>query len=127
MSGGNLADGQSTGFQTFPDWRVNISAVVSPSNAFTLGKARRNVRRGTAILTAIVPNPGRLTVSGRGLKRTGKTVTAPGRVRLLIGARGRKKRKLNETGRVRVRPKITYTPTGGDPRTQSTRLTLRKR
>jgi hypothetical protein len=30
MSGGDLQDGQATSFQIFPDWRLNISAVVGP-------------------------------------------------------------------------------------------------
>ena len=125
---GNLADGEAAAFTPVPSQRrLNISAVFSPSNTLTLGKARRRVLRGTVILTAIVPNPGKLTVSGRGLKKIGKRATAPGRVKLLIAARGRKKRRLNLAGRVRTRPRITYTPSGGDPRTKARRLTLRKR
>ena len=46
---------------------------------------------------------------------------------LTIRAKGKKKLKLNDTGKVKVKPKITYTPTGGAPNTQSRKVKLRKR
>jgi hypothetical protein len=54
-------------------------------------------------------------------------VTAPGDVKLTIRARGKRQRKLNDTGKVTVQPKITYTPTDGDPSTQSRQLKLKKK
>jgi hypothetical protein len=48
-------------------------------------------------------------------------------VELTIRAEGKKKRKLNKRGKVKVSPNVTYTPTGGDPATQSRKLKLRKR
>ena len=45
-------------------------------------------------------------------------------VKLLIKAKGRKKRKLNSTGKVKVRPEITYTPTGGSANTRSVKVRL---
>jgi hypothetical protein len=47
-------------------------------------------------------------------------------VKLTIKAKGKKKGTLNETGKVKVNPKITYTPTGGDPTTQSIKVKLKK-
>jgi hypothetical protein len=103
-----------------------------PTNTFTLGAVTRNQSKGTATLTATVPNPGELTGSGKGIKVASsavisKSVTAPGEVRLTICAKGKKKATLNVTGKVKVKPKLTYTPTGGDPSTQSRRLKLKKR
>jgi hypothetical protein len=133
-----LADGESadftgdfTGVQA--NRRLDISAAVSPSNSFTLGPITRNEKKGTATLTVKVPNPGKLTGSGTGVKVAGatgplisKTVSAPGAVKLTIRANGKKKRKLNETGKVQVNPRITYTPAGGDPSTQPTKVKLKK-
>jgi hypothetical protein len=48
-------------------------------------------------------------------------------VKLTIRARGKKERKLNETGKVKLNLAITYTPTGGVPNTASTKVKLRKR
>jgi hypothetical protein len=97
-----------------------------------LGKTKRNAKKGTAVLTIDVPNPGELRASGNGVKSSGaramisKTVTAPGPAKLLIKAKGTKRKTLNETGKVTLRLKITYTPTGGDPSTQLTKVTLRR-
>jgi hypothetical protein len=102
-----------------------------PSNLITFGKLKRNTDRGTAILTVNVPGPGELTGAGSGVSAaaaavTSKTVGAAGNVQLLIKARGKKKRTLNDTGKVKVKPKITFTPTGGLPGTQSRKLKLKK-
>jgi hypothetical protein len=130
-SPGGLADGDSGSFSTFPNARLNITAVVAPSNAFSLGAITRNKKKGTATLTANVPNPGELTGSGKGVKVASaavitKTVT-PGAVKLTIKAKGKKKTTLNETGKVKVNPKITYTPTGGTAATQSRKVKLNKK
>ena len=46
---------------------------------------------------------------------------------LLIKAKGKKKRKLNETGKLKLNVTIIYTATGGDPSTQSQKVKLIKR
>lgn len=105
-----------------------------PSNAFTVGKAALNKRRGTATLTVNVPSAGELVASGKGVKaassfpraQSSKSVP-PGSAQLVIRARGKKKRKLDETGKVTLSIAITFTPTGGDPNTQSMKVTLKKR
>jgi hypothetical protein len=134
FSPGNLADGAPpVPFSSASNQRPNISAEFVPSNAFTLGKAKRNKKKGTATLTVDVPNPGQLTGSGKGVKVASaagavisKTVTAPGAVKLTVKAKGKQRKTLNETGKVKLKPKITYTPTGGDPNTQSRKLKLKK-
>ena len=127
----NLADGESADFSSSSDNRVNVSAVFVYSNSFSFGKVKRNTERGTATLTVDVPNPGVLTLSGKGVKTAdaapAKSVPAAGKVKLLIKAKGKKKRALDETGKVKVGLNITYTPTGGDPTSQSRNLKLRKR
>jgi hypothetical protein len=134
FSPGNLADGASGAFSSASNIRFNISAEFVPSNAFTLGEAKRNKKKGTATLTVDVPNPGQLSGSGKGVKVASaagavisKTVTAPGAVKLTIKAKGKQRKTLNETGKVKLKPKITYTPTGGDPSTQSRKLKLKKK
>ncbi len=128
-----LPDGQiGTFLQSADPLRLNISAVLEPTNTFALGRITRNKRRGTATLEATVPNPGELTVGGKGIKLAGggaavtSKAVSGGSVKLTIRAKGKKKRKLNETGKVKVKPKITYTPAGGAPSTQSTKVKLRK-
>ena len=55
-----------------------------------------------------------------------RTVTAAGKVKLRVMAKGRKRRKLNRTGRVKVAAKVTYTPTFGLPATKTRKIRLRK-
>jgi hypothetical protein len=119
-------------FMAEPIFDFVFAVFVKPSNAVTLAQITRNQKKGTATLTVNVPNPGELTGSGKDVKVTGaavisNTVTAPGDVKLTIRAKGKKLRKLNDTGKVEVTPKITYTPTGGDPSTQSRKLKLEKK
>ena len=70
-----------------------------------------------------VPNKGELAASGKGVRAT--LLGPPNR--LLVRAIGKKKRKLNDTGKVKVSFAVTYTPTGGRPNAQSVRLKLKKK
>jgi hypothetical protein len=104
-----------------------------PSNAFTFGELKRNKKNGTATLTVSVPNPGDLTGSGSGARvasakrvMLSKSVGA-GAAELLIKAKGKKRRKLNRTGKVRLNVAVTYTPAGGQPNTQSLQVKLKKK
>lgn len=112
-----------------------IAAPYPPSNKFKFGHLTRNEKKGTAKLTVIVPGPGRLTLTGRGLVRQrpalharalGRTVSAAGKVRLLVRVQGKKKKKLNRIGKTKVKAKVTYTPTDGTRRTERKRITLKK-
>ena len=130
-----LADGQTGTFvlRAADPLRLNVSAVLEPTNTFTLGQITRHKAKGTATLAVTVPNPGDLTVGGKGVKSAGggtavtSKAVSGGPVTLTIRAKGKKKRKLNDTGKVKVKPKITYTPAGGAPSTQSIKVKLRKR
>ncbi|MGZ5330876.1 MAG: hypothetical protein ACXWFH_06180 [Solirubrobacterales bacterium] len=46
---------------------------------------------------------------------------------MTIRAKGKKKRKLNDKGKVKLNAAISYTPTGGDPSTQSQKVKLKKK
>jgi hypothetical protein len=108
-----------------------------PSNEFSFGKVKKNKHKGTAKLTVIVPGPGGLVLSGRGLKKqrpdaraalASKAVAAAGNVKLLVKTKkGKKRRKLNRRGKVKVKAKVTYTPTNGDPNTRVKRIKLIKK
>jgi hypothetical protein len=128
---GGLSDGQSAAFSNDVG-RLNVSAMLDPTDTFTIGRVARNTKKGTATLSLTLPNPGDLTALGKGVKTaatravTSKSVPA-GATQLLIKARGRKKSALDATGRVRLRIAIIYTPTNGVPRTQSVKVKLIKR
>src|SRR5262249_48941554 len=98
----DLAEGQSTAFSSLAaNDRVNVEAVIKPSNAFSLTGLTRNKKKGTATLNVNLSNPGELTASGSGVKAAAasgavisKSVGA-GPAQLLVKAKGKKKRKLN--------------------------------
>jgi virginiamycin B lyase len=90
-----------------------------PSNEFSFGKLKRSKRHGTATLIVLVPGPGNLALNGKGLVKQRTT-----KVKLRIKAKGRKRRKLNRTGRVNVAAKVTYTPTFGLPATKTRKIRL---
>jgi Low-density lipoprotein receptor repeat class B len=100
---------------------------IPPSNMFRFGKVKKDKHKGTARLTVKVPDPGRLELAGKGLKRAHKRAAEPGKAKLRVKSKGRKKRKLNSTGKAKVKAKVTFTPTGGTGRTKSKRVRLVKR
>jgi hypothetical protein len=126
---GSLSDGASGSFGPLTDLRLNLSAVLVPSNDFTVGAIARDRHLGTATVTVYVSNPGLVTVSGQGLKKrhASKTVAVPGPVQFQIATVGTRKRRLERTGKATVNPTLTFYPTGGDPASKVTTIRLRKR
>ena len=115
------------GQQTQPA-EIALNADVRPvSNDFSFGGVTKNKNKGIAKLTVKVPDPGTLTVGGTGLKKTSAEATEPGNVTLTIKSKGAKRTKLRSRGKVKVRPAITFAPTGIDPGTESTKVVLKKK
>jgi hypothetical protein len=124
----SLADG-GVGRAPFSANLYEVALNADITTTFTLGAITHHKKKGTATLTVTVPYAGELTGSGRGVRVANAattTVTAPGSVQLLIKAKGKKKKKLKSTGVVKVKPKITFTPTGGEPATKSVKFKLKK-
>jgi hypothetical protein len=129
-----LNDGDAAAF-TGPNTsnRVNVSAVLEPTNTVTVGATALNKKKGTATLNLTLPNPGDLTASGGGVSASSagraeisKSVTA-GPAQLVIKAKGKKKKTLTANGKVKLTVAITYTPTNGAAGTQSVKVKLRKK
>jgi hypothetical protein len=137
IANSGAAGGDGTDIGAFEVQSLPAAPGGAAANQFSFGKLKRNLRRGTAKQTVIVPGPGTLTLRGKGLvkQRLGgagsavasKLVSAAGKVKLLIKSKGAKKKKLNRTGKVRVRAKFTFTPTGGTANTKAKRIKLKKK
>jgi hypothetical protein len=134
QAGGDLADGESGSFAENPSFRTNVTAVFDPSSTFALGPVTRNKKRGTAQVTATgFPNVGEVTASGKGLKfaaiagATSIPVSPSGSASFRIKAAGKNGRRLNATGKVKVKVGVAYTPTGGSANVQTLKVTLKKR
>jgi hypothetical protein len=110
---------------------AGVDAVSLKSNAFTLGAATLNKKKGTAQLPVTVPDPGTLALAGNGVKGTSaasKSVAVQGgTTNLLVKAKGKKKKKLNRKGKVKVSVTVTYTPSGVPASSQTAKLKLKKK
>jgi hypothetical protein len=109
----------------------DIGAVeFQPSNAFTLGKLKRNKKKGTATLTVLLPLPsaGTLSLYGKGLKTQTVAITGQGEAKLKVALASKKLRKaLRKKGRRKVGINVTYAPTGNSAATQSRKAKLIKK
>jgi hypothetical protein len=127
---GSLSDGTSGTFSPVNDVRLNLSAVLVPSNSFTITGITRDRKEGTATVIVDASNPGVLALTGSGMKkRPSRNVAVAGTVQFKIAAVGTKKRKLERKGKVALTPTLTFSPTGGDPASTpfTVKLLLRKR
>jgi hypothetical protein len=125
---GNPADGDSNTYtlSTSNQGLLDVEATFMPDNTFSrTGKIQRNKKAGTATLAFNLPNPGTLTGAGSGAKVAKDVPAGPTTVK--VKAKGAKRRTLNQFGKVVVKPKITYTPGGGDPSTQRFKVKLLKK
>jgi hypothetical protein len=128
-----LADGSAPRAPngTSPVVEVLVQATIEPTNTFTSGAPVLNKKKGTATLTVDLPNPGTLDFSGTGISiaetAAVKTVAAPGPVKFLVSATGKKLKKLKRKGKAGVTATFTFTPTGGAASTQAVPVQLKKK
>ena len=124
---GNLADGAAGTFTPQNDVRLNLSAVLVPDNGLTLGAITRDRKRGTATIIATTSNPGVVAIAGKGMKkRPSKSLAVAGPITFAVAAVGKTKHKLVRKGKIVLPVRITFSPTGGDPTTQSVNLKLKR-
>jgi hypothetical protein len=126
---GSVLDGGLGTFVPQNDVRLNLSAVLVPSNAFTITALTRDRKRGSATVTVSVPNPGILTVAGKTLKKrhVSKNIAVARTVNFQVAAAGKTKRKLDKTGKAAVTATMTYLPAAGEPASTFLNVKLRKR
>jgi hypothetical protein len=115
---------------------VHVYRIDGPpvSSEFSLGKTKRNLKKGWARLAVRVPGPGELRLKKtRRVRSASKPAAEAGTVLLKIRPRGKARRKLKTVGhrkrtlRARVTAKVTYTPSGGQPNTKSRNVRLKRR
>ncbi len=92
------------------------SPVVAPSNRFRFGKVKLNKKRGTATVAVILPGAGVVRLVGsKKVRKSSKTARGAATVKLLVKARGKALQSLKSSGKVKVKAKFTFVPTGGIP------------
>lgn len=101
------------------------TAPPKPSNKIGFGKVKLNKVKGTAKLTLVLPGPGTVGLSGKGMKKVAKSAKTAGKLSIPIVALGKAKATLAQTGTVKLVLKLSFTPVGGSPNTQSHPLKLK--
>ncbi len=97
-----------------------------PSNKFHFAGLVKNRGNGFALLYVRVPGPGKVSLTGRGFRRLSRTAQRATKVRLPIKPKVRLRHFLKQHGKGRIRVAVTFTPTGGEPRTHEKVIVLRR-
>lgn len=105
----------------------NGTILVKARNHFTIGKLKRNRKKGTATLTIAIPEPGAIVTSAKGIKKATVRAAKGGTVKVPLKAVGKSLKRLTAKGRLKAKLKIAYSPVGGDTSTQQHRITLQKK
>ena len=113
-----------------------------PPNDITIPGGSVTFSNGTFPVKVTVPGPGTLSAgqapaattsraiasaTKKLVKRITKVVTQAGVVKLKMKLTKKGKKVLRKKGKVKVRLAITFTPTGGTPNTELTRITVKKK
>jgi DNA-binding beta-propeller fold protein YncE len=101
----------------------STSAPLAVNAALKLGKVRFNRNTGTATLTVAAFGTGQLKLSGVGVKA--RSTKARAKARLGIRPNGRVKKRLEATGRARVKATVSFRPDGGKPLKRSKKIVLK--
>ncbi|GEM_PF-2343255 len=86
---------------------------LAPSHSFTVGKLKRNKKKGTAILPVTVPDAGKFTLSGKGVKKVTRSSEGVATLKLPVKPVGRTKKSLIEKGHAGLSVILRFIPTGG--------------
>jgi hypothetical protein len=129
------SDLDNDGFGDDSQDKCPVDATTQGLCQFSFGKVKRNKARGTAMLPVTVPGTGNLSLSGKGVVTqqvavsSGKhrAVASARTVKLLVKAKGKAKGKLFSRGKAKVKPVVTFTPTGGPAVAQPRKVKLVKR
>lgn len=105
-----------------------IGAGATPPNRFAVRGRKRDRSNGSVVLTLNVPGRGKVLLHRS--KRSREATAWPrraGGTSVRVRPRGPVERRLDRGRRVRLRVRITYSPLGGEPRTETVGVALRGR
>jgi hypothetical protein len=105
----------------YTDWLYGTGGLV-------LGKLTRDRRTGAATIVAVVPGPGRLVLSGKGIRKSAQQVPRGGSVNVQVRPTRSTLRRLRRSGHATVRAKLRFLASaGGEHRTAKTIKLLKRR
>jgi hypothetical protein len=91
-----------------------------------LGGVKLNKAKGTARLSVKVPSAGTLTVSGKGIVKAKKKTKNAKKLAITIKAKGATKTQLEQTGKAKVKAKVSFKPSSGIAAKKTKSITLKK-
>jgi hypothetical protein len=98
----------------------------APISVFSLGRAKPNRKKGTALLPVTVPGAGTLVLSGKQVVKQTKAVKAGSTIKLLVKAKGKALKALTKKGKLKAKASIAFTPSTGTSGSQPATVALRK-
>jgi hypothetical protein len=102
-----------------------VNAVVVPSAALGFGKGTVARGSGRAKLSLRFPGPGKLTLTGRDIKRVSKHILRAGRLSLPLSLKSRARKRSARRGSIMLRLSATFAPTGGSAARKSALVRFR--
>jgi hypothetical protein len=122
-------------------WEMALNADIEPTSAFRIVKAKPK-KRGKVQVTVDSPNAGTLAAgdkraklaaaAGTGkkkvkyLKSVSTQVTAPGQATLVVKPTKAARQALALSGKLKAKLKLVFTPSGGSPSTQVSKVKLKR-
>lgn len=99
-------------------------APTPPSNRFFAPKKVLTVKDGVAELHLSLPGPGKVTVTGTGIKKATAVAKKTGRIKVALKPKAATLASLKAKGKSGFKVTIAFTPTGGSPNAVTTTLRL---
>lgn len=91
------------------------------------GGVKADPAKGTATLKVKVPGAGKVTISGKGVKKAKKKAKKKGTVKLTIKPTGATASRLAQAGTAKTKVKVTFKPTSGVAVSKKKSVTLKLR
>jgi hypothetical protein len=121
-----FSDGSTSGVHVAAaNGELLVNAEVEPTNTFSLSPIQRSKRKGTATVTASLPNPGTFEVQGGLIGPQTVDVAAPGDLALTLQPTQPVRKQLKKLGKAVVDATFVYAPLFGKHRAQSVLFTLK--
>jgi hypothetical protein len=108
-----------------PGVALSLNALVEPTAQFTLVGTKTQAKKGTATVTATLPNPGVLGATGSHVKSASITAAAPGDVTLKLFPTKAAKKRLKKKGKSGGSVALTFMPSFGAAATRTVAVKLK--
>jgi hypothetical protein len=120
---GGTTNGLDQAFTTLANPPAEPAPIPVPNNRAKPGSAES---QGLNVaLRVTVPGPGTLSATAKKMAKAKGTAKAAGPVKLMLKLTSAGKKELKKKGRLKVKVKIVYTPTGGSPGTTTKTVTFK--